>query len=145
MHIEYYDIICHFPQPYLHESRHLHAVRRARGCGGRFLNKKKPDSPGSNAAAQKGMTSSNADSSNSESCEIVEHHKQQEMHPNKAYSNSNGNSFYLHHQGYQLPPYHFSSDHNDRLMEDGDLSGKQRQRLIVNGAHRALTIKLKGS
>ncbi|KAF5452966.1 hypothetical protein F2P56_027915 [Juglans regia] len=48
-------------KPYLHESRHLHALKRARGSGGRFLNTKKLQEDASIASCSDVISASNSD------------------------------------------------------------------------------------
>ncbi|KAH9648199.1 CCAAT-HAP2 transcription factor [Citrus sinensis] len=155
-------------KPYLHESRHLHAMRRARGCGGRFVNTKKLDSQTSNGTVTNGTSSNVAvstlppNSSSSESVatnysrgtadsstgcrEVTEpqvHKMQQQQRCSngngQTYYEGNGNGCYSHHQGFQLFKYHSLPDNK---VEEGDFSRQQSGRIVENRAqHRALTIK----
>ena len=158
MHLQVlHGVYCHVFQPYLHESRHLHAMRRARGCGGRFLNKKKLDSDASNATPDKGSDSSSNLLSqypnNSSSCRSISNHMSQNANSSvghrevseselqgtnmqQAFSNSNG--CYPHHQGFLFST---SRSRSDKMME-GDCPRQQHDRIVANGVpHRALIIK----
>lgn len=143
-------------------------MRRARGCGGRFVNTKKLDSQTSNGTVTNGTSSNVAvstlppNSSGSESVatnysrgtadlstgcrEVTEpqvHKMQQQQRCSngngQTYYEGNGNGCYPHHQGFQLFKYHSLPDNK---VEEGDLSGQQSGRIVENRAqHRALTIK----
>ncbi|KAK4488620.1 hypothetical protein RD792_004389 [Penstemon davidsonii] len=89
-------------KPYLHESRHQHAMKRARGSGGRFLNTKKLDSNAQNSTS--GDQSKYSSVPSPQSCSSASAHLSSsvngtsmvpEIHKKHALSNrnNNGNSF----------------------------------------------------
>lgn len=83
-------------QPYLHESRHQHAMRRARGCGGRFLNTKKLDSNATNPNSEEPNSGRSVNSSGSEQlstvCDGDSNHKEKNRSLFEgAFSNGNSN------------------------------------------------------
>ncbi|GLT90148.1 hypothetical protein SLE2022_080940 [Rubroshorea leprosula] len=74
-------------KPYMHHSRHLHAMRRPRGCGGRFLNAK-------NSNNEKGDTKENKAGDQEVSQQTVSSYSevlQAENRPLKASREANGN------------------------------------------------------
>lgn len=107
-------------KPYLHESRHRHAMRRPRGPGGRFLSKSlenityivldnDPDT--SLAAAEiaelekNGKLPSNASGSNNNSSQQQQQQQQQEQSSNgPPTSNENGLSQHQQHENPQQHP-----------------------------------------
>lgn len=139
-----------FSQPYLHESRHQHAIRRARGSGGRFA--KKTDGDASNHAEnEKGSGSGQAHSSMSACSSGSEpfasdsnetwnsSNGQQEARgsqvrdPYTARTYVNGNGRYQNHSGMQDSKYHLCPSER---AEEGDCSGQQRGSLSANQASR---------
>lgn len=74
-------------KPYLHESRHLHAMRRARGCGGRFLNTKLLETKKVNADDGKLTDGQHAQTVSSSSTEAL-HSENGNMNSSEVHGNS---------------------------------------------------------
>ncbi|XP_062084051.1 nuclear transcription factor Y subunit A-1-like isoform X2 [Humulus lupulus] len=136
-------------KPYLHESRHQHAMRRARGSGGRFAKKTNDENSSSCTEKERGSglgqahSSLSACSSGSEPLVSDSNetwnssNAQQEAYTGHNYINTNG--CFQNHGGMQDTKYQLCPSER---AEEGDCSGQQRGSLSSNQAsHRRLAIQ----
>ncbi|XP_021812081.1 nuclear transcription factor Y subunit A-1 [Prunus avium] len=143
-------------KPYLHESRHQHAMRRARGTGGRFAKKTNGDKSNS-TGQEKGTGSGPAHSSQSGSSSGSEpfpsdsaetwnsSNSQQEGRGSQvhdaytAHNYANGSGCYQTHGGLQASMY---PSYSGKRGEEGDCTGQQRGSISSNQAsQRRLAIQ----
>jgi nuclear transcription factor Y alpha len=128
-------------QPYLHESRHQHAMRRARGTGGRFA--KKTDGEGSNNSGKDNgsgpvLSSQSISSSGSEPLpsDSAETWNSPNMRQDARASNENG-GYHSNTNGVQSSRYQ-----GERVDDGGDCSGQLRGSISSNEAsQRRLAIQ----
>ncbi|WJX31385.1 hypothetical protein P8452_19817 [Trifolium repens] len=130
-------------KPYLHESRHQHAMRRARGTGGRFA--KKTDGEGSNNSGKDNgagpvLSSQSISSSGSEPLpsDSAETWNSPNMRQDARASNENGGgSYHSNTNGMQSSRYQ-----GERVDDGGDCSGQLRGSISSNEAsQRRLAIQ----
>ncbi|CAN6694965.1 unnamed protein product [Malus baccata var. baccata] len=143
-------------KPYLHESRHQHAMRRARGTGGRFAKKGNGDTSNS-TGQEKGTSSGPAHSSQSGSSSGSEPFPSDSAEtwnsPNSrreargsqahdayaAHNYANGSGCYQPHVGLQASIY---PSYSGKRGEEGDCTGQQRGSISSNQAsQRRLAIQ----